>query len=164
MITESCAQIVCACVALTGTTVSVLTDLRNKKIYNVITWPMILTGLIVTGFMCPNQLPAKMLFMLACIGMCMGGILGAGDAKLIMGICALLSLSVAVLTTAIAGGLFLFVAFVQNRNAGERALLGVQMTLMGNIDHAKNRQKTGRPFAPWMLVGLVASMLIVWVL
>lgn len=157
-------QIACVILALIGTGICTITDLQNHRIYNAVTWPMILIGLLLTSFACPEELLVRAIFLVACIGISLTGVLGAGDAKLIMGNCALLGLFPAVLMTVIACVFFFLAALIRNRKAGTRALLGVKMSLLGCIDHAEARQKAGQPFAPWIFIGLVVCLVGQWIL
>ena len=163
MTPADCAQIACVGIALAGTGISAITDLKKHKIRNAVTWPMICIGLLSTGVFYPGALPGRFLFMIACVCMSLIGVLGAGDAKLIMAVCALLGPTIAMLTTVAAGVLFFAAAMIHSKQAGKRAWLGVRMTLTGCIDHAKTREETGRPFAPWMFAGLVLVLVALWI-
>ena len=59
MTPADCAQIACVGIALAGTGISAITDLKKHKIRNAVTWPMICIGLLSAGVFYPGALPGR---------------------------------------------------------------------------------------------------------
>lgn len=168
-------------VVLVAAGVSTVTDLRTRKIPNLITLPLILTGPIVLGIVYgwSGVLSAFLGLLLLgvpyiVIWLASGG--GAGDAKLMMGIGAWVGPAIGIwmlLSIMIAGGIFALVAaaiygrlrelpysviatlmrVIPGRRSPVQPATEAGGTMGGESKEGVSSQSTWIPFAPVILIG-----------
>ena len=161
--------------------ISTVTDLRNRRIPNLITLPLIVAGPVVLGVAYGwSGVLASFLGLLllgvpyVLIWMSSGG--GAGDAKLMMGIGAWVGPAIGIwmlLTTVVAGGIFALAAaaiYGRLRELPYSVVATIMKALPGrsaNVQHGQATAGVGNdaqeataeatwiPFAPVILIGTV---------
>lgn len=156
--------------------IAVTTDLITHKIYNWLTFPMILLGLALNGW---RDGGAGLLFALGGIGVAslalllflLAGAMGAGDVKLLWAVGALtgpIFTFWTLLSTAIAGGA-LGLLYAANRgelaHTARNALVGGHVfTALGSADSLQGMARTSRvgkmPYAPAIALGVAAVALL----
>jgi prepilin peptidase CpaA len=156
--------------------IAVTTDLIAHKIYNWLTFPVILLGLALNGW---RDGGAGLLFALGGIGVAslalllflLAGAMGAGDVKLLWAVGALtgpIFTFWALLGTAIAGGA-LGLLYAASRgelaHTARNALVGGHvLTTLGSADSLQGMARTSRvgkmPYAPAIALGVAAVALL----
>lgn len=156
------ALIICAICAFT--------DWRNGKVYNLVTYPAIIAGILLSLFSLDPNLVQSLIgafggLLLYGLFWCIGG-LGAGDVKLMVAIGALLGLPFLLLSSfyviclaaifsifhlAWKGKLFPFLKWL--------GLSGVALIVPGvEVPKLAKEQLTTIPFAPFIFVGIAVTL------
>ena len=169
-------------VVLIAAAIAVCTDLRKFQIYNSLTIPLLISGLVYHGVLNgPGEFASSMLGALLGFGFFMlfylvGG-MGSGDVKLMAGIGAWLGLFLTydvIFATAIAGAIYAMILIVAFGTARETwinfkimyyrlAAIGRNLVAEDQVEtivrQPKHRQRM-IPFAAMIMVGLVAILII----
>jgi prepilin peptidase CpaA len=168
-------------VVMMATFIAAFTDIRSFKVYNILTMPLLLTGLIfhaateglagVSG----SLLGALFGFAALVVVYVMGG-MGAGDVKLMAGVGAWLGLPLTfyvLIASSLAAGVFAVFLLLLSRNPRETWLnlqilalrlsslgrhLGSEDRLEAEMNRADHRRRL-IPFAAMIALGVVATCL-----
>lgn len=163
-------------VALAAAMVAAVTDLWKYRIYNILTWPLLLSGLIYQGVVA-GEAGLVLSVLGVCVGfvpmalLYLGGGLGAGDVKLMAGLGAWLGpvMTIQVLLASwLAAGLYAVVVLSCNwiSPGTERGLLGLRILAPRGADGQlsqvlalPNRRRRLIPFGVMILAGVVATVI-----
>lgn len=150
---------------------SAIMDVSSRRIPNKITAPLILVGLVFTGYTAPFDYISKgsaliLIFIFGCtrLGERLYQVIGMGDVKLIMALCTLWQPVYAAVTVVIAA-LIMSVAQFIRRPGSIKATVhsSLQFLCGGYIPPERTAQNTA-PFAPYYLAAYVLFQggLILW--
>jgi prepilin peptidase CpaA len=168
-------------VVIAGTAISAVTDFWRFKVYNVLTIPLLFSGLIYHGLMSGGPgfsvslLGAIFGFGILIIPYVMGG-MGAGDVKLMSAVGAWLGLLLTFrvfIASSIAAGIYALVLITMSRKLLETwvnmQILWHRVTVFGRylgaddrVESAVNqddRRKRVIPFAAMVAVGIIATLM-----
>jgi prepilin peptidase CpaA len=158
-----------------------VTDLWQFRVHNVLTLPLLLSGLIYQGLMggapgLVNGLLGALFGFSALIVFCMMGGIGAGDVKLLAGVGAWLGLPLTIyvfIASSLAAGIYSMILLLRSRKLRETWVnlqiawyrlkavgryLGSESDVEAAVTQAERRQRLV-PFAAMVAVGLVGALL-----
>lgn len=140
---------------------STITDLKYRKVYNFITFPSMLLGLILAGFPFAGESYYRLLWMVVLLIIGTFRVMGMGDLKLCMAIVALRGAEEAAGMVLVGILLLLTFSFITNKAATLRMLKDTYYTLFykTGIIH---RKRIEYPFAFFLALGYFLYMLIRW--
>jgi prepilin peptidase CpaA len=171
-------------VALAAAAVAAVTDVWKFKVYNILTFPLLVTGLVYHGVtggaagLAASLLGAAAAFFLMIVLYVLGG-MGAGDVKFLTALGAWLGLPITLyvfLAGCIVGGIYSAVLVVWASSMKE-VFLNMQILLLKLASlgrHLSSEDRVGEevarsdrrrrlvPFSAMMAVGLVATLVWIW--
>ncbi len=142
--------------------ISTVTDLRNRKIYNWITFPAMIIGLLTAGFPLHATAYVRLAWMTGCFFFGMLGIIGLGDLKLIMAVIALRGYMEAIWMVACGAIVMLLYLLIRERKLMMQTLQGYFRSVVYKTDMIP---RTGKayPFAPFLAVGYCIAFAIMYI-
>jgi len=148
-------QIIEITTALCVLTLSAIWDIRQRRIPNIVTFPAITAGVILTAVWRMASLPVTVIALILLFIFGTLRLMGQGDVKLIMALTALCGPAAALISAGIAA---IFIVFIQllrrpKETAAEAKTAIVALTSLnfGLI----NRNGRSIPFAPYILAGFI---------
>jgi prepilin peptidase CpaA len=161
-----------------------VTDLWQFRVHNLLTLPLLISGLIYQGVVdgtsgLVNGLLGALFGFSALILFCMMGGIGAGDVKLLAGVGAWLGLPLTFyvfIASSLAAGVYSIVLLLMNRRLRETWVnlqiawyrlkavgryLGSDCDVDSTVTRADRRQRLV-PFAAMVAVGLIGALLAAW--
>lgn len=139
--------------------VSAVTDLFYRKVYNCFTFPAMLIGILLCGFPFSFESYFRLFWMILFFFIGSFGIMGMGDLKLIMAVIALRGIEEA--TTMFIMGTFLLLGycFITRKNETIQMLKDTAFSISTHSPILK-RTNLSYPFATFLSAGYFLSLLI----
>ena len=151
---------VCAVLLIAAT----ITDINFRKIPNYITFPFIFAGLVLTGVFSPSDYFVKTVTLVILFFCGMTNVIGLGDIKLIMALCAIWHPFYALISVAVASVIIFIWQLIKNPKSTIQGINKSLLFLTGQYKPEDRTEKNTAPFAPYLSLAyiLVQGGLCVW--
>lgn len=142
-------------IAIAFLTQAAVIDHRTRRVPNVLTFPMMITGLLFNIFLSPYRLPEIGATLLICLlfGLLPG--VGMGDIKLLMGMSIYLSGINTMLALALASVLVLAVQFIREPKATLWMVFLRRLKPVSKEEASYKSDWNSVPFAPYLLCSII---------
>lgn len=130
-------------------------DQKTRRIPNALTFPMIVSGLLLNIFFSPDRFPGIGAVLLVCL---LFGVLpgvGMGDVKLLMGMSMYLSNTNVMLELALASVLILIIRFIQSPQTTLWMITFRRLRPVSKEEATRKSETNSVPFAPYLLCATI---------